>query len=68
LTNSAEPYAGINWYGQTQNKWDDYGVVIQNFGYVVEYNAAPAVPEPETYAMMLAGLCALSLVKRRRVR
>ncbi|NYG34969.1 PEP-CTERM sorting domain-containing protein [Sphaerotilus montanus] len=68
LNQSLETHAGINWFGQTQKRWDDFGVVVQTFGYVVEYDAVTAVPEPETYAMMLAGLGALSLVARRRVR
>jgi hypothetical protein len=27
---------------------------------------APAVPEPETYAMLMAGLCLIQLVRRQR--
>ena len=38
---------------------------IGMFGPNFEFGAAP-VPEPETYAMMLAGLGALGFVARRR--
>ena len=34
--------------------------------YSVALNAVPAVPEPETYALMLAGLGALGFIARRR--
>ena len=34
----------------------------------ISYSLSPAVPEPQTYALMLAGLSALFMLQRRRVR
>ncbi|MYM27325.1 PEP-CTERM sorting domain-containing protein [Duganella sp. CY15W] len=44
-------------------EWEDnaYNVGIDN----ITYSMAP-VPEPETYAMLIAGLAALGVVARRR--
>lgn len=36
--------------------------------YYVEYSTAAPIPEPETYAMMLAGLALLGIASRRRTR
>jgi len=46
--------------------WNDEGNLGNITGYVAEYGLAPAVPEPETYAMMLAGLALLGFTTRAR--
>jgi hypothetical protein len=48
--------------------WNDHGGPAfpnQSNGYVIEYSAN-VVPEPETYALMLAGLGLMGLLARRR--
>lgn len=60
-----EDYVHINWGGI--GLWNDHGGpgnFWQVNGYVVEYSAP--VPEPETYAMLLAGLGLLGTIARRR--
>ena len=54
--------------------WNTTVDALTNKGYVVSSadiyameGVAVAVPEPETYAMMLAGLGALGLMNRRRM-
>ena len=61
-----------NWIGTLgagQYHLDISGVFGPNASggqYSVALNAVPAVPEPETYALMLAGLGALGFMARRR--
>jgi hypothetical protein len=50
------PHLKVDWNGSKNN----YDLVSKNFV------AAPPVPEPETYAMLLAGLGAMGFVARRR--
>lgn len=49
-----------------QALWNDNSSTNPNRSYVVEWNANP-VPEPETWAMLLAGLGFLGLVARRKL-
>ncbi len=62
-----ENYVVTNWGTET---WNDIGApAFPNYavGYIVEYSPiTTAVPEPETYAMMLAGLGLLGYAARRR--
>ena len=58
-----------NWGGT--GFWNDHGGPAnggQTNGYVIEYSsvALQPVPEPETYALMLAGLGLLGAAARRR--
>ena len=62
---NGENYLQYNWAGG----WNDHGGPGnsgQMNGYVVEFSAA--VPEPETYAMLLAGLGIVGAIARRRKR
>ena len=61
-----EDYLQINW--AVRGGWNDHGGPGNGYqmnGYIVEYSAAP-VPEPETYAMLLAGLGLMGGIARRR--
>ncbi len=64
-----------------ENNWFYYDVPVGTVGYVItlrqgdetnvaklaiDYTSAAAVPEPETYAMLLAGLGAVGFMARRR--
>jgi hypothetical protein len=46
---------------------DQTGLGWDNFSFTATPVAAPAVPEPETYAMLVAGLVLLSFVVRRQI-
>jgi len=48
--------------GQTTNNFDQPGAKLGNTGQTM----VPSIPEPETYAMMLAGLGLMGFVARRR--
>ena len=48
----------------TNDVWNNYGVTDGVFSY--DLYAVAAIPEPETYAMMLAGLGLLGVMARRR--
>ena len=69
--NGGEDYLVTNWGSFGSGAWNDIGAPAQPdyaVGYVVEYShpITTAVPEPETYAMMLAGLGLLGFAARRR--
>ena len=63
---TGEDYLHTNWTGG--GGWNDHGAPGNPGhvnGYVVEFSAAP-VPEPATYALMLAGLAAVGARAARR--
>lgn len=65
-----EDYVETNWRGT--GLWNDQWVHSGDFtvmhGYVIEYGDTPfpAIPEPETYAMLLTGLGLLGFMASRR--
>ena len=72
--NAGEPYAFVNFY-DTNGSFDRIAFSEVNFGGGYESDnhtvglfngVAPNVPEPETYALMLAGVAAIGLKTRRR--
>lgn len=52
----------------TQVEAFDGGFRIRQGGGAINFGSTPVIPEPETYAMMLAGLAAIGFVARRRRR
>jgi len=79
LTNPSSVYTQVT-YNSTSNQaqigmegfnggplgWSDVIVSASNVGVTSPYLTTPAIPEPETYAMMLAGLGVMGAVVRRR--
>lgn len=62
---SGEDYLQLNW--SVTGGWNDHGGPGnsgQRNGYFVEFSAPP-VPEPETYALLLAGLGVVGVAARR---
>lgn len=60
-----ENYAHLNW---APGQWNDHGGPgnpDQRNGFFVEFSAPP-IPEPETYALLLAGLGLVGVATRRR--
>jgi hypothetical protein len=59
-------YTEIGYYSVfTMNNWDSNGKIMRNMLFVADMTPT-AIPEPETYAMMLAGLGLMGAVVRRR--
>lgn len=61
-----ENYLQHNWFFKVWNDHGGPGNPGQRNGYFVEFSAP--VPEPETYALLLAGLGLVSVAARRRAR
>ena len=53
----------LSWVGDVEGSWRSVAGTIGSPG---QTSFAPAVPEPETYAMMVAGLCVVGAMARRR--
>ena len=55
-------------FGHTPNQVVafDGGFRVEQGGGPLNFNVAPAIPEPETYMLMLAGLAAVGFIGRRR--
>ena len=59
----------LHFFGATgANGWNDYSGEPFNSGYVVEYGTLAAIPEPQTTALLLAGLGLLGFAARRRLK
>jgi hypothetical protein len=54
----------VTWRSSTNEFWNGFTVGVQ--GTAVEVPVTPAVPEPETVALLAVGLAALGVMKRRR--
>lgn len=61
-----ENYLHIN--ANADNNWNDISANFPSGGYVVEYSPDGAVPEPATWAMLLAGFALTGTALRRRSR
>jgi hypothetical protein len=59
-----EAVSSITWSSQTNEYWN--GFTVGTYG-LAGGGGMPPIPEPETYALMLAGLGILVLVARRKV-
>jgi len=57
---------GLEGFGGASLGWNDVIIVASNIGASSPYLTTSAIPEPETYAMMLAGLGMVGALTRRR--
>ena len=57
--------SSITWTSLTNENWN--GITVGTYGIASEVPTTPS-PEPETYALMLAGLALLGRVARRQKR
>ena len=63
---SNQAQIGLKDFAATSSNWSGPTVSASNVGATSPYLTTPAIPEPETYAMMLAGLGLIGGVARRR--